>query len=77
MFKHEFNTVTIITADRDKYLKLVNVDNSEEIIGKPERIILNNKGNIPEFEEVDLIEVVKEVVEEKPVKKTTKKTTKK
>ena len=43
--------VTIITVDPAKYLVLKNVENSEELIGKPKRIIFDNQGIIPEFEE--------------------------
>lgn len=77
MMKHEYANVTIVTADRGKYLKLVGVDNSEELIGRPERILLNNTGKVPEFEEISLNDIpVKEVVEEKPAKKTRKSTKK-
>ena len=43
--------VTIITVDPVKYLVLKNVENSEELIGQPKRIIFDNRGIIPEFEE--------------------------
>lgn len=54
---NEFKSVTIITADEGKYLKLKNKEESESIIGKPMRLILSNKGDIPEFEEASLYEV--------------------
>jgi len=77
MLVDKFSKVTIVTATRENYLKLKNIDNSEELIGKPARIILDNSGKIPEFEEVQLNESIKaEKVEEKPVKKSTRKTTK-
>ena len=50
-----YNQDTIVTAERGKYLKLKGVENSEELIGKPERIIFANNGIIPEMEEEDLI----------------------
>lgn len=43
--------VTIVTADSGKYLKLKEYEDSEEIIGKPVRMIFDNHGNVPEFEE--------------------------
>lgn len=75
----KFNKVTVITADRNKFLKLKEEDHSEDLIGRPERIILNNAGKIPEFEEIllDSTFVQEESVEEKPVKKTRKTTKKK
>lgn len=77
MMKHEYANVTIVTAERGNFLKLVGVDNSEELIGRPERILLNNTGKVPEFEEAPLESVqVEEVVEEKPAKKTRKSTKK-
>lgn len=45
---------TLITADQNKYLKLKNVENSEELIGKPVRTIFLNDGAIPEFEEENI-----------------------
>lgn len=50
----DFEKFTIVTADKDKYLKLKDVSNSEQFIGKPVRIILSNEDKIPEFEEIDL-----------------------
>ena len=48
---------TIITADRGKYLIPKNLpeDISLEDIGKPVRIIFDNTGVIPEFEEREVI----------------------
>ena len=48
---HRFNgkLVTVIISDRDKYLALKDVENSEELIGKPERMILYSDGFIPEY----------------------------
>ena len=79
MLVDKFSKVTIITATRGSYLRLKDIENSEELIGKPERIILNNTGKIPEFEEIllDSTFVQEESVEEKPVKKTRKTTKKK
>lgn len=54
---NEFKSITIVTADEGKYLKLKNKEESESIIGKPMRLILSNKGDIPEFEEASLYEV--------------------
>ena len=54
MTKSIFENDTIITAERGKFLKLLDRPDSIEIIGKPERIIFSNQGNIPEFEEVNL-----------------------
>ena len=48
--------VTVITADTNKYLALKHMENSEEIIGKPVRLILENTGIIPEFEEREVEE---------------------
>lgn len=50
----DFEKYTIVTADKDKYLKLKDVANSEQTIGKPVRIIFSNEDKIPEFEEIDL-----------------------
>ena len=50
----KYKNETIITSERGKFLRLKEVENSEEILGKPERIIFSNKGQIPEFEEADL-----------------------
>lgn len=54
MTKNEFVKEIIITAERGNYLKIANLENSEEIIGKPERIIFSKEGIIPEVEEVSL-----------------------
>lgn len=43
---------TIVTASRGSYLKLKDKEDSEELIGRPERIIFSNSKEIPEFEEV-------------------------
>lgn len=48
--------ITIVTVEPTKYLVLKNVENSEELIGKPKRIILDNTGVIPEFEEREVTE---------------------
>lgn len=50
----KFINDTIVTADKNKYLKLKDVANSEQSFGKPVRIIFSNEGEIPEFEELDL-----------------------
>lgn len=77
MRKDVFKFETIVTAERGNYLKLNGVENSEELIGRPERIILSNSGKIPEFiEEVIKEDVIEEQkVEEAPKKKTTRKRT--
>lgn len=54
MYTDRFEKETIITAQRGYYLKLKDTENSDELIGKPERIIFSNYGKIPEFEEVIL-----------------------
>ena len=54
MTKNEFAKEIIITAERGSYLKIANLENSEEIIGKPERIIFSKDGIIPEVEEINL-----------------------
>ena len=54
MDKVIFKKDTIITAEKGKYLKLIDIDNSEEVIGKPQRIIFSNDGIIPNCEEVEL-----------------------
>lgn len=48
--------VTIISTEPEKYLAFKDVDNSEELIGKPKRIIFGNDGIIPDFEEREVIE---------------------
>lgn len=56
MMIHEYNknTITIITADKDKYLVIKNEDGSIQEIGKPTQIIFNNSVKIPAFEEKDI-----------------------
>ena len=54
MRNETYKTVTLVTADRGKYLRIANLENSEEVFGKPERIVFNNQGIIPELEEADL-----------------------
>lgn len=75
MLKNTYTNVTMIVAERGKYLRLSDVDNSEELIGKPERMVLSNLGSIPEFEEVslDAPTIVEEVKPVKKPRKTTKK----
>ena len=53
-----FKTDTIVTADRGKYLIPKNLpeDISLEDMGKPIRIIFDNTGVIPEFEEREVTE---------------------
>lgn len=51
MHKAEFQDVTIFTAEKDRYLVIEGKKDSENLIGKPVRIILSNKGTIPEFDE--------------------------
>ena len=54
----EFKNNTIITADRGKYLIPKNLPDgiSLEDMGKPVRIIFDNTGVIPEFEEREVTE---------------------
>ena len=66
MTRSVFENDTIITAERGKLLKLVEREDSVEIIGKPERIIFSNQGNIPEFEEIlKFLEKLQEEIVEK------------
>lgn len=53
---NEYNkhTITIVEADSGKYLTIKNLENSEEVIGKPTRIIFDNTGIIPELEEKEV-----------------------
>lgn len=43
--------VILVVAEKGRYLALKNIENSEELIGKPTRITLDQPGVIPEFEE--------------------------
>lgn len=60
MTKHEYNknTITIITADKGKYLIPKNLPEDTDIsaMGKPTQIIFDNTGIIPEFEEREVNE---------------------
>lgn len=47
----KFKDVTIVTAERNRFLKLKGNENSINLIGKPIRIIFSNTENMPEFEE--------------------------
>lgn len=53
-----FKTDTIVTADRGKYLVPKNLPENItlEDMGKPVRIIFDNTGDIPEFEEREVTE---------------------
>lgn len=79
----DFHKFTVITADRDCYLRVKGFEKSEEVLGKPQRIILNSGGKIPDYEEVRLDEALFNEVNapatevKTATKKTTKKTTKK
>lgn len=55
MFKDVFNEVTIITAEKGKFLKIKSNKKSEQLIGRPERIIFSNTAEVPEMEEADII----------------------
>lgn len=55
MFKDVFNEVTLITAEKGKFLKIKGNKKSEQLIGRPERIISSNTVEIPEMEEEDII----------------------
>jgi hypothetical protein len=54
----KLQNVTIITVDdpRKSYLALKNTENSKQLIGKPVRMIFNNTGIVPEFEEREVNE---------------------
>lgn len=51
MYIDRYKNETIITAERGKFLKLKENEESVNLIGKPERIIFSNTAEIPEFEE--------------------------
>lgn len=48
--------VILVIAEKGKYLALKGIENSEELIGKPIRITLEQPGIIPEFEEREVEE---------------------
>lgn len=48
--------VILVVAEKGKYLVLKNIENSEELIGKPTRITLDQPGIIPEFGEREVEE---------------------
>lgn len=79
----EFGKNVIITAERGNYLAIKDLDNSEEVIGRPLRLILSTSGRIPEFQDVplrdELVNEKFEVVQEEQVeeKKATKSKSKK
>lgn len=52
----EYPDVTIIDAGVNHFLALKGEENSEKIIGRPRRIMLENTGIIPEFEEREVEE---------------------
>lgn len=52
--KYNKNTVTIVIADKNKYLVIKNEDGSIQEIGRPTQIIFNNSVEIPTFEEKDI-----------------------
>lgn len=54
MLNRVFNkgSIRIVDAENGKHLVLKNNPDSEKLIGRPIRIILQNGENIPEFEEV-------------------------
>ena len=54
MHVEKYEDVTIVTAEKGKFLKLKSLENSEEIIGRPLRIIFDNSKEIPKFEEVNI-----------------------
>jgi hypothetical protein len=56
MKKREYDDVVIIAAEPGKYLAIPGKSDSEQLIGMPERLVLKNKNNIPEFEEREVIE---------------------
>lgn len=51
MKRREYKDVIIIDADEGKYLAIPNVGSSEELIGKPSKLILRRDDRIPEFVE--------------------------
>lgn len=48
--------VILVVAEKGKYLALKGIENSEELIGKPTRMTLDNAGITPEFEEREVEE---------------------
>ena len=55
--REEFESVVIFTVhDRNNYLALKNNDESENIIGKPERMIIKKDGFIPEMIEKEVLQ---------------------
>lgn len=60
MIIHSYNknSITIIMADKDKYLVPKNLPEDIDItsMGKPTQIIFDNSGVIPEFEEREVNE---------------------
>jgi len=65
----KFEKDTIIIASPKTYLKIKDMENSEEVIGKPHRIFLSNEGIIPEFEEIPFNNEIKEKSSKKKSKK--------
>lgn len=55
MFKDVFNKVTIITAEKGKFLKIKGNKKSEWLIRRLEKIIFSNTAEVPEIEEADII----------------------
>lgn len=51
MKRREYKNFIIIDADKGKYLAIPNVGSSEELIGKPVKMILRRDDRIPEFVE--------------------------
>lgn len=56
MTRDVYERETIITAKRGMFLALANVELNDSIntIGKPERIIFSNSAEVPNFVEVEL-----------------------
>lgn len=54
--KYGNEKLILIVADKGKYLTLKDIENSEELIGKPTRVTFENAGIIPEFEEKEVTE---------------------
>ena len=51
----EISGMIVVTVTKpNKYLKLKGEENSEELIGKPRRMVFGKDGKIPELEEKDV-----------------------
>ena len=66
--KYTFETV--VTADKGSYLRFKDI--SEDVIGKPTRIIFSTQGIVPEFVEEVISKEIKDI-DANPTKKKSKK----